>query len=101
MAALFQRREKAKTIRRHIEFYGSVQAVGFRYRAMQAARLYGATGWVRNEKYGSVTMEIQGTEKQISQVVEAIGRGSYIRIDHMESRDIPLVPDEGGFRVAY
>jgi len=94
---LFQR----KAIRRSYTFYGSVQAVGFRYRAMQAAQLYGATGWVRNDKYGSVTMEIQGTEQQIAQVLAAIRKGTYIRIDHTEYTDIPVVEDERRFRVAY
>lgn len=90
-----------KIIRRRYTFYGSVQAVGFRYRAMQAARLYGATGWVRNDKYGSVTMEIQGTEQQIAQVLAAIRKGTYIRIDHTEYNDIPIEEGERGFRVAY
>ena len=94
---LFQR----KTIRRRYTFYGSVQAVGFRYRAMQAAQLYGATGWVRNDRYGSVTMEIQGTEQQIAQVLAAIRKGTYISIDHTEYTDIPVEDDERSFRVAY
>jgi len=90
-----------KIIRRRYAFYGSVQAVGFRYRAMHAAQLYGATGWVKNERYGSVTMEIQGTEKQIAQVLAAIRAGTYIRIDHLEYTDIPIEEEERSFRVAY
>ena len=62
-------------IRKRIAFYGWVQGVGFRYRARHAAELYGTTGWVRNEYDGSVTMEIQGTEEQIDQVILAIERG--------------------------
>ncbi len=31
-------------IRRHIVFTGSVQGVGFRYRARHATELYGCTG---------------------------------------------------------
>jgi acylphosphatase len=42
-------------VRKHIVFYGSVQGVGFRYRARQAAGLVGCTGWVRNEWDGSVS----------------------------------------------
>ena len=101
MSAFFRHGERFKRIRRRIEFYGCVQAVGFRYRAMHAARLYGATGWVRNEPYGSVTMEIQGTADQIDQVVESLKNDDYIRIDHMESREIPYDNDERTFRVAY
>jgi len=85
-------------IRRHINFRGWVQGVGFRYRAEHAAKMYGCTGWVRNEWDGSVTMEIQGTEDAIDRVILAIEAGRFIRIENMDSRNLP--PDEGerGFR---
>ena len=83
--------------RKRIVFYGQVQGVGFRYRARHAANLYGCSGWVRNECNGSVTMEIQGTEEQIDQVILAIERGSYVRIENMEVCSLPLDPDERGF----
>ena len=90
--------EPRTVIRRHITFYGSVQGVGFRYRARHAAGLYGCTGWVCNEWDGSVTMEIQGTEDAIDRVILAIERGSYVRIEHMSVRTAAPVPDERGFR---
>lgn len=98
---LFKRKPAAQRIRRRYAFYGCVQAVGFRYRAMHAAKLYGATGWVRNEPYGSVTMEIQCDEYSIAQVIDSLKNDDYIRIEHMECSDIPLVEDERSFRVAY
>ena len=84
--------------RRHITFYGWVQGVGFRYRARHAANLYGCTGWVRNEWDGSVTMEIQGTEENIDKVMLAIERGSFVRIENVDSRTIPLAEGESRFR---
>lgn len=84
-------------IRKRIVFSGWVQGVGFRYRARHAAELLGATGWVRNEYDGSVTMEIQGTEEQIDGVIQAIGRGRYVKIENMDVRTIPVVPHEQGF----
>lgn len=84
-------------IRRHIRFYGWVQGVGFRYRARYAADAAGATGWVKNEYDGSVTMEIQGTEEQIDQVILALERGSYIRIENMDVQTIPVLAEERGF----
>ena len=84
-------------IRRRIRFYGWVQGVGFRYRARHGASLYGATGWVRNENDGTVTMEIQGTEAQIDQVLQAIRRGRYIDITGMEIKTLPIDLDERGF----
>lgn len=84
--------------RKHITFTGSVQGVGFRWRARHAANLYGCTGWCRNEWDGSVTMEIQGTEEQIDMVLQAINAGRYIVIDNMDSRIIPVDEEERGFR---
>ena len=88
-------------IRKRFVFSGHVQGVGFRWRAKKAAEMYGVTGWVRNDWNGSVTMEAQGSEEQIDQVVTAIRRGMYIRIDHTESRTIPVDPGERGFRTEY
>jgi len=92
---------KRKAVRKYIRFYGQVQAVGFRWTAMQAAKLYGVTGWVRNEYDDSVSMEIQGTERQIDDVIAAIDRGTYIVIDRMEVKKLETVEDERGFRVRY
>ena len=92
---------KRKTVRKYIRFYGQVQAVGFRWTAMQAAKLYGVTGWVRNEYDDSVSMEIQGTERQIDDVIAAIDRGTYIVIDRMEVKTLETVEEERGFRVKY
>lgn len=89
-------REEIK--RKHITFYGDVQGVGFRYRARHAAGLVGATGWVRNEFDGSVTMEVQGTDAQIDQVVALVAEGRYVQIDRMEVKTIPLEENETGFR---
>ena len=85
-------------VRRQLILTGSVQGVGLRYRASHAASMYGCTGWVRNEWDGSVTMEIQGTEENIDKVILAIERGRYVRIENIDSRTIPLVEGESGFR---
>ena len=77
-------------IRKHIIFYGSVQGVGFRYRAQYAAEAYGVSGWVRNLYDGSVEMEAEGTEQSIDNMLLAIEKGSYIRIDDMKVKTIPV-----------
>ena len=84
--------------RKHIVFYGSVQGVGFRYRARQAAGLVGCTGWVRNEWDGSVSMEIQGMESAIDQVILAIERGHYVHIENMDVKELEPLEEEQGFR---
>ncbi len=84
-------------IRRHIAFFGTVQGVGFRWRAKNAARLYGCTGWCRNEWDGSVTMEIQGTREAVDRVIESLENGRYIEIERMESTALPPDGDERDF----
>ncbi len=84
-------------IRRRITFYGSVQGVGFRWRARHAADLYSCTGWCRNEWDGSVLMEIQGSEEDIDRVILAIEQGPWIRIENMDAETLP-VKEERGFR---
>ena len=84
-------------IRKHLVFSGVVQGVGFRWRAMRAAEAAGATGWVRNDLCGTVTMELQGTESQIDSVIAAIERGSYIRVEGLDAKRIPAEKNERGF----
>ncbi len=84
-------------IRKAIVFYGAVQGVGFRYRALHAAEMYRCTGWVKNEFDGSVLMEIQGEADAIDQVILAIERGTYVRIEDMNVKSIPIVSEERGF----
>ena len=86
-----------RIIRRHLTFSGWVQGVGFRYRFRHAAAAFGCTGWVCNESDGTVTVEIQGTPERIEQVIQAVERGAYIRIENIESVEIPVEADERGF----
>ena len=84
-------------IRKRLVFSGVVQGVGFRWRSRRAAEAFGATGWVRNDWSGTVTMDLQGTKAQIAAVLAAIERGSYIRIESVDARNIPVEKNESGF----
>lgn len=92
------------TRRLHLRFTGQVQGVGFRWNAERTANSLGMTGWVRNEWDGSVTMELQGTNDQIS---EFFGRFNaqyrHYPIDYRidDKTDIPTRDDEPGFAVKY
>ena len=85
-------------VRKHIIFYGSVQGVGFRWRARNAAEHFSCTGWAKNEWDGSVSMEIQGEEEDIDRVILAIEKGTFVRIDNMDVKALPVVDHEYGFR---
>lgn len=86
-------------IRKHYRFTGRVQGVGFRYRAKYSALGLGVTGWVKNEWDGSVVMEAQGSEAQLNQLLKMINQGSYIDIDYIDTKEIPLEDGELGFHI--
>ena len=87
----------APLARRRFRFYGTVQGVGFRWRARHAAEGLGLTGWVRNEYDGSVTLELQGGVGQLDRALEMLENGRFLSIDRMEVQTVPLDEDERGF----
>ena len=85
-------------IRKHYWFSGRVQGVGFRYRACYIASSLGVTGWVRNNWDDRVEMEAQGTREELARMVEMLYRQSFIGIEGIEDKVIP-VEVESGFYV--
>ncbi len=88
-------------VRRRIRFYGRVQGVGFRYIACRMADMAGATGWVRNEYDGSVTMELQCSPERIDRVLAGLDSARYIHIERTECTELPAEKGEKSFRVRY
>ena len=87
-------------IRKHIIFYGRVQGVGFRYYAVNKANQLGLTGWVRNLPDGTVEMEGQGNEPSIDELIIFLQNRTYIWIERLDARSIPLI-EEFGFEERY
>ena len=54
---------------RHLEIFGTVQGVGFRYHFCDQARSLGITGWVRNRRNGSVEAMIAGTAEAVETMI--------------------------------
>lgn len=75
-------------VRKKFTFYGSVQGVGFRYRAYYAAINNGVTGWVKNSYDGSVEMEAEGSAESIENMLLEIQKGRFVRIENFECRQI-------------
>ncbi len=89
-------------VRKHVKFTGRVQGVNFRYTSSTYASRIGLTGWVRNEYDGSVEMEVQGTPELINQLFDYMkNASSYIVIDNIEQKTIPVVENESGFHITY
>lgn len=86
-------------VRKHLIFSGSVQGVGFRFRAWTAARELGLTGWVKNKEDGRVEMEVQGMEDGILQLLDRLEHTALIAISHVEERRLPVVRWESRFEI--
>ena len=90
--------------RLRLRFRGQVQGVGFRWNAERVANSLGLLGWVKNEWDGSVSMELQGTDDQISQFFGLFNQ-QYRRypIDYRiaQKDEIPPRDDEPGFVVHF
>ena len=91
--------DNEKIIRKKVVVYGAVQGVGFRYRAEHAANMLGVTGWVRHGRYGSVLLEMQGTDRQIDKVLAMVNQGTYVNIDRITANQIPIEEREYGFYI--
>ncbi len=93
-------------LRRRYHFVGMVQGVGFRFTTTNLANSVGATGWVENERDGSVTAEIQGIAEQIDAVIAGLDR-YYNRSRFLggfsvsRTEEIPLVEGELQFGPRY
>ena len=79
---------------------GRVQRVGFRRFVQAEARAHGVTGWVKNMKDSSVTMELQGEAPIVEELIERIKKGrGRINVTSLELSDLPIVEGEKGFAI--
>jgi len=76
-----------ETIRAHVTIQGRVQGVFFRVETRRAARGYGVSGWVQNLPDGSVEAVMEGTRRQVEQLVDWCRKGPpHARVDKMDVR---------------
>lgn len=71
--------------------------MGFRYRAQQAARSLGVTGWVTNLYDGSVEMEAQGKEEELDRLEAMIRQGRYVDVADLTVKEIEEREEERSF----
>lgn len=89
----------SEKIRQQIRFNGRVQGVGFRFTARHVASMLSLTGWTLNEYDGSVLMEVQGELEIINKMIDIVSQGTFIEIDNIERKNIPLVEHETTFEI--
>ncbi len=75
---------KQKEISCHVT--GRVQMVLYRDFARRRARALGISGWVRNERDGSVSLVAQGEEDALTRLLEYLRRGPLLsRVDDVSA----------------
>ena len=84
--------------RRHYLITGEVQGLGFRSNIRNTALSLNITGWVKNLPDGSVEMEAEGREKDLSALESLIKNPKWAYIEEMNISEVPAVGD-GGFRI--
>ena len=104
---LFKKKEKIKrelppgTIRKEFHFEGNVQNIGFRFEVQSHAKPLGITGYAKNNYDGSVTAQLQGSEKNINKVITDLQNIDRIQIDSVTEKEIPLDYYENDFYILY
>lgn len=86
-------------VRKHYFVSGSVQGVGFRYRAYHLANSLRITGYAKNLYDGRVELELQGEAELVNGFLDKIAQGSYIYIEDVEVSNMDIDEDERNFYV--
>ena len=88
-------------MRVQIVFSGTVQGVGFRYRAFQIARRHGIKGFVRNQPDGSVIVEAEGSQEDIDALFSDLSHTMYGYIESTEYNRMACDYGYSGFDIRY
>ena len=84
-----------------IIFTGRVQGVFFRATAQEMARRYDVTGWVRNERGGSVRCVVEGEADELDRFVNDIQLAKQANIDNTDITRLDATGEFDGFTVRY
>lgn len=74
-------------IRQHLNVYGMVQGVGFRYRAKHMADALELTGTVKNLSDGSVELEVQGEEGVIKEYLNRLCNSTSVQVLSVDCKE--------------
>ncbi len=82
----------------HARVRGLVQGVFFRQNCRREALALGLSGWVRNDRDGTVEVFAQGDDEAVDRLVEWLWHGPpTARVTGVESETVPLDPQVTGF----
>ena len=89
----------ADIVRKHIIFHGSVQGVGFRYYSEHKANQLRLTGWATKLYIGEDTLEVQGSEAAIDELVAFLAGRRFVQITGMDVRKLDVVEEDRKFGI--
>ena len=82
--------------------YGHVQGVFFRDTTRRKAQQRGITGWIRNERNGTVRVVAEGPEEKLQELEAFLHQGpSAARVERVETDWQDAQGEFSGFRVRY
>ena len=89
-------------ITKYVQIGGRVQGVGFRYFTRKNAERIGITGWVRNLPGGNVEAVIQGTQKQVEEMMALLHKGpQYSHVSNVDVIELESADEFQSFEVRY
>ena len=88
------------SICRHVQYFGRVQGVGFRYTAQHVAGKFPVAGYVRNLPDGSVELVAEGEATEVEAFLQTLARGLEGYIERTEIRD-GVAAGHTGFRIRH
>lgn len=88
--------------RLRLRIFGKVQGVFFRQQTKNRAQQLDLVGWVKNEKDGTVLVEVEGEKEKVREFVSWCYRGpKNARVDQIEKVDLNPREEERDFSIIY
>lgn len=79
---------------------GEVQRVSFREATKKKAEKFGIVGFVKNIPDGTVYIEAEGEEENLSQFIAWCRKGPlFSKVDHAQVVDLPALSNFAGFEI--
>lgn len=92
----------SENARARIVITGRVQMVGFRWFARRWAEDLDLTGWVRNNRDGSVGLEVEGKRQRIETLIKELKDGpKHARVENVDASWLAFENRFRAFQIRY